>query len=167
MINTNVITNTFVTFINTNVVTNNYTNTITAAGVVTREADIDIDGYLTATLSKGSVSIKEYIQVSVRGINVDDIEAVFDAYNALQIGFAGDNNAYRVTTDVTLPTSGFNGVSIAWSVWPPNATNVITTNGVVTRMTNNDSYVWLMATLSKGNITNYRQYLLTVPRHQA
>ncbi|MCH9664761.1 MAG: hypothetical protein K0U41_02815, partial [Gammaproteobacteria bacterium] len=76
-----------------------------------------------------------------------DGEAVLAASNALEIGYTADDDASSVTADVTLATSGADGVTISWA--SDNET-VISTGGTVTRPTGANVVVTLTATISKG-----------------
>ena len=71
----------------------------------------------------------------------------------LLIGYAEGDSESSVTSDVTLPTSGADGVEISWS---STAEMVIATNGEVTRpdVGEPNAMVSLTATLSKAGATD-------------
>ena len=131
------------------------TNVISTNGVVTKTDDTVTNVTLTATLSKGGFSQQKEFTLTVLGAN---FFAVNEAKNALMIGYASGDNASNVTTNVFLTNMGSNGVSIAWE---SSATHVISTNGVVTR-SEFTSNVTLTATLSKGEVSEEKEFVLTV-----
>ena len=117
---------------------------------------------LTATLSRGIATNTKRFILTVTELANPDIQTVSDASNALMIGYTSPDTSERsVTTNVTLPTSGDGGVSISWM---SSNTNVITTDGEVTRplFAQGTAQVTLTATLSKGAVTNTRSFTLTV-----
>ena len=92
---------------------------------------------------------------------ITDEEAVSNASNALEITYTSTDTSNSVTTNVMLTTNATNGVSITWG---SSVTNVIATNGMVSRPSFNqgDTNVVLTATLSKGTVTNTKSFTLTV-----
>ena len=75
------------------------------------------------------------------------------------IGYATGDSAESVTQGVTLPTAGANGVSISWE--SSNAARISTT-GTVTRTTDMNAMVTLIATLTKNDARDTRTFTLTV-----
>ena len=117
---------------------------------------------LTATLSKGAVTATKTFTLTVIALPDTDGPAVRNANNALVIGYTSpDTDSNSVTTNVTLPTSGADGVSISWT---SSAPGVIAINGTVTRPTfaQGAANVTLTATLSKGAVTATKTFTLTV-----
>ena len=100
---------------------------------------------------------KRFVVVDPEPITTDT-EAVEMASDALAIGFATGESAASVSNDITLPTSGDDGVAISWA---SSDTNVISTTGVVTRP-GDDTLVTLTATLTKSNASAMKVFMLTV-----
>ena len=90
--------------------------------------------------------------------NITDEEAVEMAINDLVIGYANSDSVNSVTKDVTLETSGADGVTITWE---SSAPSVISTSGVVTRQGDNRT-VTLTATLTKNDARAMKTFTLTV-----
>ena len=118
---------------------------------------------LTATLSKaGATDVTKTFELTVLAQVASPEDAVLNASNALLIGYAEGDSESSVTTDVTLPTSGADGVEIRWS---STAEMVIATNGEVTRpgVGEPNAMVSLTATLSKAGATDVtKTFELTV-----
>jgi LPXTG-motif cell wall-anchored protein len=90
-----------------------------------------------------------------------DTQLVEEAKNALQIGYAYGDSASKVSKDITLPTTGANGVTVSWS---SNKADVISVAGKVVRPTyaNGDASVTITATLTKNNIKETVDFKLNV-----
>ncbi|MCH9666068.1 MAG: hypothetical protein K0U41_09535, partial [Gammaproteobacteria bacterium] len=90
-----------------------------------------------------------------------DAGAVSAASNALEIGYTDGDNASNVTANVTLPTSGDNGVTISWL---SSDAGFINTFGTVTRPapTSESAVVTLTATISKGMEVTTKVFTVTV-----
>ena len=116
---------------------------------------------LTATLSKAGATTTKTFELTVLALPDPDIATVEMASNALAIGYATGETNTNVTQNVTLPTSGADGVSIRWS---STDSDVIATNGEVTRpdFGQSDANVSLTATLSKADATTTKTFELTV-----
>ena len=139
-------------------------DTITTSGVVTRpEYSLgNIDVLLTATISKGEVSETKTFTITVTKLTQSDEEAVTADKSSLVIGFSGSDTLYSVTQDVTLSTVGANGTVISWV---SDKSDTITTGGVVTRpecTEESDEQVTLIATISKGEVSETKVFNLTV-----
>ena len=134
------------------------TSVISTAGVVTRPDDMDTDVILTATLTKNAATDTQTFTLTV--IISADGKAVQDAKTDLAITYSGTETASNVTGDVTLPTTGANGVVISWA---SSNTSVISTAGVVTRPTDMDGMVTLTATLTKNAAMATKTFTLVVP----
>lgn len=102
---------------------------------------------LTAKIEYGSANTTKTYNLSV--INASLVTA---DYNALQIQYAGSDNANSVTSNVTLPTVGKNGTPITWS---SSYTPVISTNGTVTPSNFGSTKVTLTATLLPGLVKSF------------
>lgn len=87
-----------------------------------------------------------------------DAADVLAAKTALEVGYTAPDNLNSVTQDVTLPTTGANGVTITWQSSHPS---VVSTTGDVTRPAS-DTNVTLTATLSKGEETDTKNFALKV-----
>ena len=136
------------------------TGIISTAGVVTRPTDIDTEVHLTATLTRGDASDMKTFTLTaiIAGADADTI-AVRNAKNALAITYSGTDTAMNVTGNVTLPTTGANGVVISWM---SGDTSIVSTDGTVTRPTDTNTMVRLTATLSKNAAIGMRTFDLVV-----
>ncbi len=85
---------------------------------------------------------------------------VANAKTALQIGFSSNESAINVKNNITLATEN-NGVAITWS---SSNTALISNAGIVTRPDYADANVTLTATLSKGTVSDTREFTVTVTR---
>ena len=80
----------------------------------------------------------------------------------LTIGYADGDNAESVTRDITLPTTGENGVTVTWVSDNDELVNVGTSGtGIITRPDDN-TMVTLTATLTKGNASTTETFTLTI-----
>ena len=93
------------------------------------------------------------------GDTITDTAAVQRAKDALMIRYAPGDRAESVTQNVSLPTSGANGVSISWE--SSDAARISTT-GTVSRSDDMDTEVILTATLTKNAARDTRRFILTV-----
>lgn len=134
---------------------------ISSAGVVSRSSS-DANVTLTAVLSKGNASDRVSFNVTVLGVSShsteNEEEIVSRVTNALDVIYKGSDSADRVTMSVILPTEGSEGTSISWQ---SSNTNVISTNGGVTRKMT-DTTVVLTATVSLGSASQQKQFTLNV-----
>ena len=100
---------------------------------------------------------------------ISDETAITQAMGSLAIGYSGDDNADRVTANITLPTMGTgndgedNGVVITWESSDDDVVNVKTPGtGMVNRPDTADTMVTLTATLTKGDAMDTTTFTLTV-----
>ena len=130
-------------------------------GMVTRPDDMDTEVTLTATLTKNTASdTKTFTLTVIISVSGADTNAVTAAKNALMVGYTGGDGPTSVTGNVSLPTTGADGVSISWA---SSETSIIGTNGVVTRPDDMNTDVVLTATLSKGAAADQtKTFTLTV-----
>ena len=139
------------------------TNVIATDGMVSRPhyTNGDQSVLLTASLFKGMVTNTKTFTLTVIALPITDADAVSNASNTLEISYTVGETSNAVSNDVSLATNALNGVSITWS---SSATNVIATNGMVSRphYTNGDQSVLLTASLFKGMVTNTKTFTLTV-----
>ncbi|MDF2720986.1 MAG: peptidase [Paenibacillus sp.] len=93
-----------------------------------------------------------------------DLEAVTADTAALAVGYAEGDGPTSVTKAVYYPTVGVNGTTIAWSSSDPAAIDAAT--GQVTRpaYSAGDAAVTLTATVSRGNTSNTKTFLLNVKK---
>ena len=123
-------------------------------GTVTRPGT-DTIVILTATLAKGEETETKTFMVTVDGTDDEDVAAAVDA---LDIDYAPGDSSDSVTQDVTLTTTGTNGVAVSWESSDPS---VIGTDGTVARP-GADTIVTLTATLAKGEETETKTFMVTV-----
>jgi hypothetical protein len=121
-------------------------------GTVNRPAKTASDALvtLTATITKNGVQQTKVFHVNVLKLtSFNDTEAVAADKAALDIAYAGGDTVISVTQNLTLPTAGTNGTTIAWS---SNNTDVVAANGTVNRPANtaSDALVTLTATITKN-----------------
>ncbi len=86
-------------------------------------------------------------------------QAVAAAKAALTIGYAVGDSASSVTQDLTLPTTGLHGSTVAWASSNPAA---VTTAGVVTRPVTQEASVNLSATITVGTASDTKVFTNTV-----
>ena len=131
---------------------------VASDGTVIRPAYGDTQVTLTATITSHEVSDQVSFTVTVKGL-VSDADAVAAAKADLNIVYASGDSAARVTRNVTLPATGTDACSIAWS---SDTSATIDNNGVVTQPTNQDVVVTLTATISSHAVSDTKQFPLTV-----
>lgn len=138
---------------------------IAESGTVTRPSFGDGDQvvYLTATISKGSVSVTKTFIVNVIAYPDPDIQIVEQAVAALTFDVIKESNTAEnnIRSNLNLITDGGNGTSVSWQ---SNKTDYIAIDGTVTRPAQgtSDQVVTLTATVSKGTVTRTRTFYLTV-----
>ena len=91
--------------------------------------------------------------------SITDAEAVKRAKDALRIDYAEGDSAESVTQNVSLPTTGENGVSVSWA--SSDAARISTT-GTVIRPDDANAGVTLTATLTKNDARDERTFTFTV-----
>ncbi len=131
---------------------------ISTSGAVQQPAVGDAQVTLTATVSSHNVSDTVAFTLIVSG-QMSDAGAVAAAKAALNIIYAPGDSASSVTQNVTLPTGGSNGVTIAWGSDTPS---VISTTGVVTPPQSDPAAVTLTATLTSHSTSDSSNFVLTV-----
>ncbi len=130
---------------------------ISNSGLVTRPA-AKTDVTLYAMLQKGAVSASKTFTLSVLSSVLTASEAIAVDKSALAIGFSGGDSATSVTSNLSLPTAGANGTSIAWN---SSAPDVVSTAGLVTRAAQ-ASTVILVATITKSGAQDSKSFTLNV-----
>lgn len=88
----------------------------------------------------------------------DSVSVQLDADN-LAVIYQGTDAAESVTEDVLLSESGINGSTVSWASSQPE---VISAEGAVNRLEDEDVAVTLTATLSKGEVSQTRSFTLLV-----
>lgn len=131
---------------------------ISTSGVVTQPTVGNAQVTLTATVSSHAVSGTIPFTVTVLG-QMTDAAAVAAAKAALNIIYAAGDSASSVTQNVTLPTSGIDGVTITWASDTPA---VIATTGIVTQPQSEPVTVTLTATLTSNSTSDMDAFVLTV-----
>ena len=137
--------------------------TTPGTGTVTRSSVMDTVVTLTATLTKNTARDTKAFGLTVV---ITDAGAVSLAKNALMITYASGDSASSVKKNITLPTTGADGVSIAWASGNDAVIDVETTpgTGMVTRpgLGQQNAEVTLTATLTKNEAMDTRTFPLTV-----
>ncbi len=141
--------------------------TITNAGVITIPNTYTSTGTLQITVTatgKGNYSGTKAATFTLT-VGYSDAELVAQAKTDLAITYAVNDSASAVTQDLTLPTTGTGGTTIAWS---SNNTAVITHAGAVTRpsASSSDAFVTLTATITSGNVSDTKTFTLTVSKEE-
>ena len=137
-------------------------NLIATDGMITRPHFTNGDQrvVLTATLSKGMVTRAKTFTLTVLALPDENIAAVSNARDALQIDLR-TQNANAVTNDIGLTNLGTGDVMVSWT---SSDTSSIATNGMVTRPVfgRSNQVITLTAILSKGAVTKTKIFSLTV-----
>lgn len=134
------------------------TAVVSNSGVVTRPVTGDANVTLTATISVSSASDTEAFPVTVKA-KMSDAQAVAAAKAALAITYASGDSASSVTQNLTLPTTGLDGATVAWQ---SSDSSTVSDTGVVTQPTTADAYVTLTATITVGSASDTKPFALTV-----
>jgi outer membrane protein OmpA-like peptidoglycan-associated protein len=122
-------------------------------GTVTRTLGRDVTVSLTARVSKADLSAEKTFSVVVR-----DSSVVADAAS-IELGFAPGESTEALSTRLTLPATGPNGTTIAWQ---SGNTAVLSHDGVADRTPGQDRQVQLVATVSKADLSQKREFVLVV-----
>ena len=100
---------------------------------------------------------------SAAGPTQEDKDSVAAVKNSLSLDFDAGENAGGVTGGedgkITLPTTGQDGVAIAWTSDKPG---IITNDGIITRQKEMDQRVSLTATISRNGAEETKVFVLTV-----
>jgi hypothetical protein len=133
------------------------TETFTATGLTT---GFQYDFALRAIYSDGRFAAVQRVDLVVE---VSDAEAVSAAIGGLSIGYHGTDSSSAVVNNLRLATTGVNGADITWTSSHPA---VVAEDGSVTRPTlsGTDTTVDLTATVSRGAVSEDKQFSLTVTR---
>ena len=129
---------------------------VSATGAVTRTTSTEtVD--LTATITAGAATVTRTIPVTVAATASPDGDAAQLALDAIVVHGLDD-----VRGNVTLPASSVSGVDVVWS---SSNTQVIASDGVVSRPAHGDpaASVTLTATATKGEAALTRTFAATVP----
>lgn len=116
--------------------------------------------YVRVSMTKNSV---DNFSVHLSEIKVfgykDDIDAVAEDKESLNIGYAANENSLGVTKNISLPITGNCGTTITWF---SSAPDIIDNDGRVTRPYDADETVTLMATISKGSASDTKSFNVNV-----
>lgn len=131
---------------------------VSASGIVTRPS-FSIGNQvvqLKATITKGSESVTKVFEVTVLKLPITDAESVANVKQGLDLG---DTSA--VTSNLTLPTE-IDGVTITWS----SSGDAISNTGVInpSDYTGNDKTATLIATFTKGDASDTKEFTIVVPK---
>ena len=136
-------------------------------GMVTRpgSGESNASVTLTARLTKNEASDTREFMLTILVQPANDAAAILQAKENLEIGYASDESASRVTENITLPTMGLNEVEIEWASDDDDVIDVEMTAGAgtVTRARHANTAVTLTATLTKGSESDTSEFMLTVP----
>ena len=134
----------------------------TASAVIDKSYTVSITGG-DATKYEGSTQSTS-IQVKVTLSDADSVAAAKAALVITDITFASGEDKDSVTQDVTLPASGEEATTIAWS----SDNTAIDATGTVTRpsASSSDATVTLTATISKGSASDTKTFVLTVLKEE-
>ena len=124
---------------------------------MTRDADVDKNVILTATMTLAGVSFSRDYPIIVIQY---DAGAIAEAKTALVISYTGLETEAKVTQNIGLLKSGINNTTITWTSNSP----AINAAGVITRQLTGDKTVTLTATIKRNGITDTKQFVLTVPK---
>jgi len=131
---------------------------ITSDGTVTRPSFTEGNQAITliATITKGSESIPKEFMITVLKLPITDAESVANVKATLDLG---DTSA--VTSNLTLPTE-IDGVGISWS----SSGDAISNTGVInpSDYTGSDKTVTLIATFTKGDASDTKEFTIVVPK---
>ena len=127
-------------------------------GMVNRPEN-DTGVTLTATLMKNDAMDTKSFMLTVLARPATDEAAIVQAKDRLAIIYIGDDNVNSVTTNIVLPVTGVNDVSISWA---SSNINRISRTGVVRRSDNTNTNVTLTATLAKNAASDTKDFILTV-----
>ena len=127
-------------------------------GMVNRPEN-DTGVTLTATLTKNDAMDTKAFMLTVLARPATDEAAIVQAKDRLAIIYIGDDNVNSVTTNIVLPVTGVNDVSISWA---SSNINRISRTGVVRRPDNTNTSVTLTATLAKNAVSDTKDFILTV-----
>ena len=127
-------------------------------GMVNRPEN-DTGVTLTATLTKNDASDTKAFVLNVLAKPANDEAAIVQAKDRLAIIYIGDDSMNSVTTNIVLPVTGVNDVSISWA---SSNINRISRTGVVRRSDNTNANVTLTATIAKNAASDTKDFILTV-----
>jgi len=137
---------------------------ITSGGTVTRPPYMSGNATvtLTATISKAGSTDTKVFMLTVLRLAQSDTESVADGKASLAITYGGSDTASSVTVNLaSLPATSSSGTTVSWAT---NDAAHVTAAGIVTRPTfaGGDTTVILIATISKGSVTDTKTFTITV-----
>ncbi len=143
---------------------------INEAGKVTRASFVNGEktATLTATLKRGTATMTKEFKVTVLALAPTDQESVAADAGALTeaVILSENTSGDSVKTNLGLPAAGKNGSTIAWA---SSNSLYLTANGTVTRpaYSTGDQSVTLTATLTKGQASVQKKFVLTIKKLDA
>ncbi len=148
--------------------TSSHPSIVAANGVVTRPLKTaeDVLVTLTATITKnGQQQTKEFNVYVLKQTTLNAAESVAADKAALAVAFTGGETASGVTRNLSLPETGANGTTIAWS---SSAANVVANDGTITRPAYlaGDATVTLTATIAKNGVSEQKTFQLVVLKNE-
>lgn len=135
----------------------NASTVVSNAGAVSRPSVSDATVTLTATITVGASSDSKDFPITVIA-QMTAAQAVAAAKAALEIGYQSGDADSTVTRDLSLPTTGANNCSIAWSSSDP----AISSTGKVTQPVGNDLPVTLTATITCNGASDTKDFIVVV-----
>jgi hypothetical protein len=146
----------------------NYPDIVASDGTVTRPSysSYNYSVYLTATVTKGSMSFTKSFNVTVLKSDtpVSETDKAYADYLALAVGYNGTDSQYSVTQNLTLPATGTYGSTITWS---SGNTSYLANDGTITRppyYQGGNAYVYLYATITNGSASYSNYWRLAIVR---
>jgi uncharacterized protein YjdB len=138
---------------------------VSTSGAITRpvKGELDATVNITASLSKGTVTMTKQFIIVVLAETKTDEELLSDAKEYLTVEvILGENISLNtITKDLNLITTTNSGVSISWTT---SDAAIVSTSGSITRpaIGESDVTVNITASLSKGTVTMTKQFTIVV-----
>ncbi len=142
------------------------TSLVSVSGLVNRPTFLQGDKNITITaiIRKGLVIDAKSFSLTIKALPISNEESVRLDTAALNISLGSGDTLQNVTKDLSLlPQVGANGSVISWLSSNPN---ILSSSGEVTRPPKSgiDTKVTLTATITKGNESSRKDFLLIVTR---
>lgn len=139
---------------------------VSDTGKVTRPDYIDGDQHVTvvASVYKNKARYNKYFDLLIDKMPETDYDSVQIAADNLNIGFATCDYDQSVTQDVYLPSEGYNGTSIHWSLPYYQDSYYICFTGDVSRPYDSDKTVTLVAEIRKNEVTCKKEFKLKIQK---
>ncbi|EJF06348.1 hypothetical protein ThvES_00015790 [Thiovulum sp. ES] len=139
---------------------NSSPNIISESGSILRNSN-DTPVILFATITKGEISTQKTFNLVVKSLKSEDSDIVSDDFDWLTTSkiLGLNRNSENIKTNLSLYSTGVNGSDILWT---SSNDQVITTSGTILRDSSNDTYVQLIANISRGDFYKQKEFLLKV-----